>query len=351
MLVQAGRYFFRTRNALFPIVMAALVIAFRARGFGDPVSDTLAVVGVVLALAGQTIRVITVGLDYVKRGGKKKQIYAARLVTGGIYAHTRNPMYVGNLLVVIGLLLVVGNPWGIAIGVAFFTFAYVAITAGEEAYLAKEFGDAYRAYCAQTPRWLPRPWRLLGTIRAYRFDWPAVIVKEYGTIFTTLFFLTAALAWKAGISGQLERFAPLFIAATVTWMAFFVVARYLKKGRGLLARGVTMSTGGLVERRKRIDDIDNALLDLMNRRAAEVSAIYEWKQSANIGRVDPDRIEAIIVRLQERNVGPLTDDQVRRLFGGMLFHFSHEHGRAADDQTPATSDAAATASPVDAKPQ
>jgi hypothetical protein len=46
--------------------------------------------GFVISLVGQLVRILTIGLDYIKRGGKKKTVYAEKLVTTGIFAHCRN---------------------------------------------------------------------------------------------------------------------------------------------------------------------------------------------------------------------------------------------------------------------
>ena len=91
---------------------------------------------------------VTIGFRYIKRGGKDGRIFAQGLVTEGVFAHCRNPMYLGNLLVVLGLLGTAGNPVGLCAGGAFFLLAYGAIVAAEETYLLGRFGDEYRAYCA-----------------------------------------------------------------------------------------------------------------------------------------------------------------------------------------------------------
>jgi chorismate mutase len=276
-------------------------------------------------------------LDYVKRGGKKKQIYADRLVTGGVYAHCRNPMYVGNMLVALGMLALVGQPWTLAIGGAFFLFAYVTIVRGEENYLLKRFGDEYRDYCARAPRWLVRVGGLLATLRRYRFDWPAVVVKEYGTLFTTAFITTGVVAWKTARAGALDRFLPFFIAAGVVWVALYVVARWLKKGREMKARGATLidtepAKPTLSDLRQRIDEIDAAILELLNQRAAHVSTVFELKRSSGINRVDPQRTESILRRLESLNHGPLSNDDVRRLYSDLLWHFAHEFLRQQEER-------------------
>jgi protein-S-isoprenylcysteine O-methyltransferase Ste14 len=61
--------------------------------------------GVVVLAGGLALRSLVVGLAYIKRGGKGKKVYADALVTDGIFAHSRNPLYLGNILILCGLAL------------------------------------------------------------------------------------------------------------------------------------------------------------------------------------------------------------------------------------------------------
>src|SRR6185295_9699212 len=98
----------------------------------------------------------------------------------GIYHHCRNPMYVGNVLIAVGLA-VASNSWStILIAVPSVLLAYSAIIAAEERYLAEKFGDAYADYCRDVPRWFPRLRGLAKTLGDSRFHWRRLIVKEYG---------------------------------------------------------------------------------------------------------------------------------------------------------------------------
>lgn len=66
---------------------------------------------------------------YIKRGGRNRRVFARGLVTEGVVAHCRNPMYLGHLLLVAGSLALCGNPWALAAGLGFFAFAYGATIA------------------------------------------------------------------------------------------------------------------------------------------------------------------------------------------------------------------------------
>lgn len=78
------------------------------------------------------------------------------LVATGFYRYTRNPMYVGVLLVIAGHFLWFGF-WNVLIYAAvIFTAFNTFIAYYEEPTLRKKFGAAYEDYCRQVPRWFPR---------------------------------------------------------------------------------------------------------------------------------------------------------------------------------------------------
>jgi protein-S-isoprenylcysteine O-methyltransferase Ste14 len=226
-LVRAGRLLFHHRNLLFPLVLVALLAGVRPAPPAEGAVDWFNVLGLAVALAGQSLRVAVIGYAYIKRGGKNRQVYAAKLVTEGFFAHCRNPLYLGNLIVLLGLFMIHGHPWVYALGGAFFLFGYSAIVAAEEDYLRGKFGESYAMYCQRVSRWLPDFRGLRRSLEGMRFDWRRVVVKEYGS----------AYAWTVGavlllVYERSERTPATFATAgsvlallTVGWIA----ARYYKK--------------------------------------------------------------------------------------------------------------------------
>ena len=236
-LVQAGRVAFRRRGLLLPVAIVLLLIP-GPRLMADPAAAGL--IGLAIALLGQAIRSATVGLEYIIRGGKDHQVYAEKLVTGGIYSHVRNPMYVGNFFLLVGLA-VASNSWVFslaAIPIAMLT--HVLIIAAEEDFLRGKFGAEFDAYCARSPRWVPRLAGLLTTFRGMTFNWRRVLVKEYQKPFDWLVLLAVVTVVKIALDGALQRHAW-----TVGLMLAVMAARITLyfAGRAVGARDQLASAG------------------------------------------------------------------------------------------------------------
>ncbi|HVY79520.1 MAG TPA: isoprenylcysteine carboxylmethyltransferase family protein [Steroidobacteraceae bacterium] len=235
MLATAGNFLFRYRNSLFPLACVLLFLPGP-----DPFPDPLdaAAVGALIAALGQIVRAATIGLRYVIRGGRGRRVYAEDLVTEGIYSHSRNPMYVGNLLIMIGVALA-SNSWAtIAVAVPLGFFMYASIVAAEEDYLQGRFGSAFTAYCHDVPRWLPRLSGLGRTLSSMQFHWRRVIVKEYGTPFGWISVIVLIALYNVWMAGQwqtrLDEVHGLEIVLVVVTMAW-MVAFSLKRARRLVA--------------------------------------------------------------------------------------------------------------------
>lgn len=78
----------------------------------------------------------------------------SQVVTSGIYRFTRNPIYLGFLLIVIGLPLNSGLFWGIVMAPLYIMTMTHLVIEHEEAYLEKKFKDQYIGYKSRVRRWL-----------------------------------------------------------------------------------------------------------------------------------------------------------------------------------------------------
>jgi protein-S-isoprenylcysteine O-methyltransferase Ste14 len=225
--IAIGNFFFRYRNALFPLVLAIGALTLQPTVmFGNFVADRiLQVVGAIVALLGEGVRLTTIGFQYIHRGGKDGQVYAGRLVQGGVYGITRNPMYVGNALIAIGTIMLFGSPWGYLILIPFFLSVYQSIVAAEENYLRSKFGDGYRDYERAVNRYLPTLSRVAKSFSGMSFDWRRAIRQEMGTVVGLTIGFILISVWR---SYYLHGFEPAKVAAIrAIWLILSITAAYL----------------------------------------------------------------------------------------------------------------------------
>jgi len=76
------------------------------------------------------------------------------LVVDGPYRFTRNPIYIGFILLYFGLAIILTSVWVLALLVPVLIVLQRGVVEREEVYLQRQFGDAYRKYQARVPRWL-----------------------------------------------------------------------------------------------------------------------------------------------------------------------------------------------------
>jgi protein-S-isoprenylcysteine O-methyltransferase Ste14 len=234
-MVTIGNFLFRFRNGLFPLSLLMMLLPGRHL-FADPL--VAVALGFCIALLGQLVRGITIGFEYIIRGGRNKRVYAENLVTEGFYRLCRNPMYVGNLLIVAGLAVASNSQTCLLVVIAIYVFVYIAIVAAEEAFLRNKFGAAYDQYVAEVPRWLPRIGALGEALRSGRFHWKRVLVKEFHTPFGWITILMLMSFWHLAAQHMLAERRDVARALLVGYVALAIVyltIRYLKLSRRIVA--------------------------------------------------------------------------------------------------------------------
>ena len=154
--------------------------------------------GVALILFGVCIRIwatknIGKRIPWMKKKGKE-------LVKTGPYAIVRNPLYSGNILITTGLSFISELVWIIPFIFFYFFTLYHLIAIYEEKKLLERWGDNYRDYLNDVPRWIPRLKNLhiikgdgFGWKQALRYEIPSFIfiffgififiLKDYGLLY------------------------------------------------------------------------------------------------------------------------------------------------------------------------
>ena len=199
-MIRIGNFFFKYRNWIFILFYAALFIPswplFSKEYFGDHYYYWPISLGLFITISGQLIRGLTIGLAYIVRGGKDKKPYAEGLVTEGIFRHCRNPLYVGNILMLLGIGILANSLVYVAIVIPVFLFIYQAIVLAEENFLAGKFGSGFKAYCKDVNRWWPSLKGIGQTFESMKFNWRRWISNEHSTQFIWLVGITLVLLFK-----------------------------------------------------------------------------------------------------------------------------------------------------------
>ncbi len=120
------------------------------------------VVGGLLALLGESLRIWASG--HIEK--------TEHLATGGPYALTRNPLYLGSLGMGLGIAVGAASLWAAAVALLYFAVFYPAVMREEARFLRAKFGQPYERWAAAVPMFLPRPWP--GGPRSSRFAWSRV---------------------------------------------------------------------------------------------------------------------------------------------------------------------------------
>lgn len=197
----------------------------------------IVLLAITVSLAGMVIRAYTIGTTPHGTSGRNtdKQL-AKQLNTKGIYSIVRHPLYVGNYLMWLGLLIFIMDlPFLIATSLMFWLY-YERIMYAEERYLESEFGQQYIDWSMQVPAFIPK-------FRQFQkgdvpFHFRSVLRREYaGLMAITLCFTVVDYLRAACFDGfysctdwiRLSGIICLLVAVLV------IVLRHLKHHSQILA--------------------------------------------------------------------------------------------------------------------
>lgn len=233
-MIAIGNFFFKYRNNLFIILYLLLFVPsppiFSREQFGPNYYLYPVILGLLITFAGEMIRGITIGLAYIIRGGRDKKVYAETLVTEGIFRHCRNPLYVGNILMLLGVGVLANSLIYVGIVMPVFLFIYQAIVLAEENFLRNKFGAQFDAYCSRVNRWLINFSGISKTFSGMRFNYKRWLLKEYNTLLVWLIGIAAILIFKyPEILPEADNRIPVFAGIVVFLGLLYAWVRYLKK--------------------------------------------------------------------------------------------------------------------------
>lgn len=234
-MISIGNFFFKYRNWLFIVLYLALFIPspklFTPEVFGEHYYLYPLITGLVVTFTGQAIRGATIGLAYIVRGGKDGKVYAEDLVTRGIFSHCRNPLYVGNILMLVGVGILSNSLIYMAVFIPLFLFIYQAIVLAEENFLRNKFGQSFNDYCSRVNRWFPNLKGIGKTFSEMKFNWKRWILKEYNTQYVWLTGIALILLFNYEVftGGDDAKRNQLLLIILPALLFLYLLVRFLKK--------------------------------------------------------------------------------------------------------------------------
>jgi protein-S-isoprenylcysteine O-methyltransferase Ste14 len=186
-----GNWLFRWRSYLPLIIIGLFLFAvhkYEYPGNSERIDHLWEAFCLIISFFGLGIRVFTIGYTPKRTSGRnaRKQV-AETLNTKGMYSVVRNPLYLGNFFMGLGIALFAYLWWLIIIYILVFWLYYERIIFAEEAYLIDKFGNEYLEWANSTPVFIPK-------LSKYQkpdlpFSLRNVLKREYNGFFAVILFI------------------------------------------------------------------------------------------------------------------------------------------------------------------
>lgn len=231
--VSVGHWLFRWRG-LLPLCFIALIIpALYEYHYPQGTHQGLLIywgVCVAISFIGEVIRAYTVGYAAKGTSGRntKEGQVAETLNTTGIYSIVRNPLYVGNFIIMLGQVAFLGSAWCVVVYSLCFWLYYERIIMAEEDFLRKKFGSVYEEYALRTPVFMPN--LALWTKTALPYSLKFMVRKEcHGVLVMMLIYAALGLACDTVAHGNFIYAQFWGLMAGITVVVYLFVNLVAKK--------------------------------------------------------------------------------------------------------------------------
>jgi len=231
-LEQQGNWLFRHRSYV-PLVLlplAVLVMATHRTPWTDsPLLERLYELGCLLvSLSGLIVRGLTLGYAQSGTSGRNtKEQIAEHLNTTGLYAVCRHPLYLGNILMMIGVLLFVKSLLLAVAGSLFYLLFYERIIAAEEKFLHDRFGEPFGEWATATSFLWPHFSRWQKP--AQRFSWRAAVKGEFYGFTAIVTAMTLLRHLDIRFTEATWRLDVVWLTALALALVAFILLRFLRK--------------------------------------------------------------------------------------------------------------------------
>lgn len=181
-----------------------------------------------VSLLGLAVRIYTVGFTPNNTSGRntKQGQVADQLNTSGIYGIVRNPLYLGNFFMWLGLALMTTEVWFIISFILFYWIYYERIVFAEEQFLERKFGAQYTNWATEVPAFIPN--FSLFKNNDLTFSTKKVLLKEKNGLFAIFLIFTVFELFSETIK-QHEHYNMIFIGGFIVTMSLYVVIKVIKK--------------------------------------------------------------------------------------------------------------------------
>lgn len=173
---RAGSWLFRQRSWLPLPLVAALLLIPPPRA----TSPLLPAIGALVVAAGEAIRLWAV--LHIGAISRTRSDRLGPLIASGPFAHVRNPLYLGNILLWTGFAIAARLVWLAPFVVVLLALEYHAIVRWEEQLLMTRIGEPYRRYTRDVPRWIPSFSSDTTMAPPAPFSWRETLFSERGTL-------------------------------------------------------------------------------------------------------------------------------------------------------------------------
>ncbi len=147
-----------------PILLLAAVLAawvletlWPAAALFVSTGPWLRIIGAVAVLAGLALDLAAMRAMHRQHTNVMPHRGAQKLVTDGVFGFSRNPIYLGNTVLLSGLALALHWPWLLACALLSAVLVDRLAIRREERHLSARFGQAFTDYATRVPRWIGRP--------------------------------------------------------------------------------------------------------------------------------------------------------------------------------------------------
>lgn len=233
---RTGNWLFKWRSYLPLLLIGLFLLAFLELGYpyGHHWWDLpWEMLCLLVSLAGLGIRVYTVGqVPFGTSGRNTKAQVAQVLNTTGMYSVVRNPLYLGNFIIWLGVSLFLRRWWFSLLIILIFWLYYERIIYSEESFLREKFGDQFTQWARNTPAFWPdfRKWRK----PSLPFSWKVALGKEYSTFFAIIATFTLLKTVGLLITHKTLVVDRAWVAIFLVSLIIYLTMRILKKYTGVL---------------------------------------------------------------------------------------------------------------------